>query len=50
MDTSRLSREECIELLTGVSIQCYDHETTEELREAVAVNIEDGTIDVSEIS
>lgn len=40
-----LSREKCIELLTGASIQCYDSESDEVLREAVAVNIADGTIE-----
>lgn len=46
---SRLSREECVRALTDVSIQCYDHETVEVLREAVYINCIDGTIDVGEI-
>lgn len=41
----KLSREECVELLTSVDIQCYDHETLETLQEAVRVNLEDGTLD-----
>lgn len=44
MDISRLSREECAQLLEGVGIQCYDHEPIEVLREAVEVNVKDGTI------
>lgn len=28
-------------------IQCYDSETTEELRDALAINIADGTIELS---
>lgn len=39
------TREKCVELLTGASIECYDDETTEELREALAVNIDDQTIE-----
>lgn len=42
---SELSRERCIELLTSVDIATDDDETTEELREAVARNIEDETIE-----
>jgi len=44
MDISRLSREECVQLLEGAGIQCYDHEPIEVLREAVEVNVKDGTI------
>jgi len=39
-----LSRREIVELLESVGIACYDHEDTETLREALRVNIEDGTI------
>jgi hypothetical protein len=46
---SRLPREECVRVLTDVSIQCYDHESLETLREAVYINCIDGTIDVEEI-
>ena len=44
-DYRKLLRETCVKLLEGVSIQCYDHESVEELQEAVKVNVEDGTID-----
>lgn len=44
MDASNLSREECVQLLEGAGIQCYDHEPIEVLREAVEVNVKDGTI------
>lgn len=39
------SRERCVELLTEAGIECRDEETIEEVREALAVNIEDETID-----
>lgn len=39
-----LAREACVSLLEGVSIACYDHETVDVLREAVRVNVADGTI------
>lgn len=43
-DVSVLTREECVEILTMIGIQCYDHEPIEVLREAVDVNMKDGTI------
>jgi hypothetical protein len=43
----QLTREECVRLLESASIQCYEHETTETLREAVRVNLEDQTIPAS---
>lgn len=42
-----LDRAQIVALLEGVSIQCYDHETIEELKEALVANIEDGTIPLS---
>lgn len=39
-----LSREKCVSLLDGISIECRDEETVEELREAVESNLEDGTL------
>jgi hypothetical protein len=44
-----LTRDECVALLSRYGFQCYDHETLEELQEAVRANIEDGTIDLSEL-
>jgi hypothetical protein len=41
---SRLPREKCVELLTDICIQCYDHETVDVLREAVEVNVNEGNI------
>ena len=41
---SNLSRDACVELLESVGIQCYDSEPIEVLREAVEVNVADGTI------
>jgi hypothetical protein len=43
--TSDLSRERCVEMLAEVGIDSSDAESTEDLREAVAENIKDGTID-----
>lgn len=40
----RLSRASLVELLESVSIQCYDSETDDVLREAVRVNYDDCTI------
>jgi hypothetical protein len=41
---ARLPRDGCVRLLEAAGIQCYDSESTEVLREAVAANVEDGTI------
>jgi hypothetical protein len=41
---TNLSRAQCEELLNSISIQCRDHETVEELVEAVRANLEDGTL------
>ena len=46
MHISLLSRSEMVDLLESVSIQCYDSESDAELREAVKVNILDGTIEL----
>lgn len=40
-----LSRERCVELLTDASIDTTDDEPVEDLREAVAANIADNTIE-----
>jgi len=42
-----LSRQEIAEILENYGFACYDHEDTEELREALLVNIQDGTIPLS---
>jgi len=42
-----LGRNQIVELLESVCIACYDSESTDELREALQSNIEDGTIDPS---
>jgi hypothetical protein len=44
-DPWNIDREECIELLTSIDIECRDDDTLETLREAVAANIDDGTLD-----
>ena len=40
-----MDRDECVELLESVSIECRDDETLDTLREAVAANIDDETLD-----
>lgn len=42
-----LDREQIVKILEGYCFQCYDSESTDELREALRQNIEDGTIDRS---
>jgi hypothetical protein len=39
-----MTRETCVALLEEVSIACHDHEPVDVLREAVMVNVADGTI------
>ncbi len=46
---SGLTRAQIVAALENVSIQCNDDEPTETLAEALAVNIEDETIDISEV-
>lgn len=45
---NEFGRQEIVEMLENVGIACYDHEDTETLREALRVNIEDGTIVLDE--
>jgi len=45
----QLDRDQIVSLLESISIQCYDNESTETLREALIVNVEDGTLDPSQI-
>lgn len=49
LDVSSLPRAVCVHLLTEVAIECSDDESIEDLREAVAENVKDGTIDRSEV-
>ena len=49
-DINRMGRKDIVRLLEGASIQCYDHESTEELREALRANYDDGTISAEDIS
>lgn len=42
-----LDREKIVGILEEHGFACYDSETTDELREALKGNIEDGTIDAS---
>ncbi len=47
-ETRNLDREECAEILEGISIEVFDSEAVETLREAIDANILDGTIDAQE--
>lgn len=42
-----MDREQIVDLLKGISIQCYDHESDQVLREAIIQNIDDGTLEES---
>jgi len=44
-----MDRAEIVKILEGISIQCYDHESDQTLRDAVVQNLEDGTLDPSDI-
>lgn len=46
---ARLTRAQCEELLASISIQIFEDEVDEELREAVLVNYQDGTLDKTDI-
>lgn len=39
-----MEREEIVRVLENYGFCCYESETTDELREALFVNVEDGTI------
>jgi len=41
-----LDRSEMVELLEGVGIYCSDSESTDEIKEALVENIEDGTLEI----
>jgi hypothetical protein len=47
---SSLDRDQCVALLLSIDIQSFDTETIEDLREAVAVNITDETLDPEDFS
>lgn len=40
-----LDRAKIVEILEDYGFACYDHESTDDLREELRVNIMDGTID-----
>lgn len=42
---SVLNRTACVEILIAIAIHCADDEPIEDLREAVAANVLDGTIE-----
>lgn len=45
-----LPRNELVKALESISIQCYDSESDQVLEEALAVNIEDGTISIQDVN
>ena len=47
---NRASRRELEAVLSGFCFAVYDHESAEDLREAVRANVEDGTIDADTLS
>lgn len=48
-DIEKLSRERVVELLNSASIECYDTETDNELRQALLENVMDETIDAEAV-
>ncbi len=44
-----LSRDACVAILERAGIQCYDDEDTATLREAVRVNLDDGTLTLGDL-
>lgn len=46
---NQLSRDRCVELLGEYCIDCNDDETVDVLREAIAVNVADGTIEKDDL-
>lgn len=44
---NNLSREEIVKILEDYGFACYDSDVTDELRDALKANIEDGTIEPS---
>ena len=44
-----LTRDQCVEILEAMSIECRDDETVEVLREAITANIDDGTLPYGEV-
>ncbi|WP_305906292.1 hypothetical protein Q9L42_020825 (plasmid) [Methylomarinum sp. Ch1-1] len=42
-----LDRDDIVDILESHGFACYDKESTDELREALRANIEDGTIDAA---
>lgn len=48
-DINVLSRKEIVDILNDYGFACYDTESTEELRRALVVNIEDETIPFADV-
>jgi hypothetical protein len=45
-----LDREQIVKILENYGFACYDSESTDSLRDALRANIEDGTIDPSDLA
>ncbi len=45
---NKLGRQQIVEILEGAGIQCYDTEHVDELRQALRVNVADGTVTLPE--
>lgn len=48
-DINWLDRTKVVEILEGYGFACYDSESTDSLREALRINVDDGTIPRSAI-
>lgn len=49
-DVLRLNREQCVKLLESFGFVCYVSESVADLREAICSNLEDGTLQPSDIA
>lgn len=44
-----LDREDIVRILESYGFACYDSETTDDLREALRINVMDGTIPITDL-
>jgi hypothetical protein len=46
---AKLSREQCVAVLKGISIVCYEHEPVETLRTIIVANLDDDTLSYDDV-
>jgi hypothetical protein len=47
---AKLSREQCITVLEGISIVCYEHDSVETLRTIIVANLDDDTLSYDDVA